>query len=114
MNLKYEINTTHWYTNLLILYEKLPLYIKESIHSLQIVKFNIVKEQFFIFGEYVHKTFYLEHNTKLIDFITNIKNDQTSSCIRTSSNWICCSSIYYGRLFGCEFNLSLNNLEDIG
>jgi len=35
------------------------------------------------------------------------------SCIRTNSNWICFSAIYYSEICGISFPVSLNDIDDI-
>ena len=110
-----EINTTIATIKILEQLKLLPLKIQDYINILPVIKFNKdVKLNTLIFGENINKKIYTDHKHKLIDIFHIIHDENNeNSCIRTNSNWILISAIYYSRLCGFEVDISLNDLDEI-
>ena len=108
-----EINVSTCSIQLFDILNQLTESIREKILFLPLVMFN-KSNSFKIFGSSINKTIRIEHNKKLIEFIRNIKNtNDQNSCIRTGSNWILISSIYYAELCGFKNSVSINEIDDI-
>jgi hypothetical protein len=88
--------------------------IKSNIRLLPIVKFNKSNVGINLFSETVYKTIYLEHHSKLLDVITNLKNVESEiSCIRTNSNFILLSGLFYGKICNLETDISIDQIDCI-
>jgi len=110
-----EIFVTETCISIFDLLSTLPRSIVDKINILPLVMFNKTPTNpILMFGMSVNKSIYIDHSRKLIDCIRNLKNtSDMSSCIRTNSNWILISSIYYGELCGFKNTISINDIDSI-
>ena len=110
-----ETNTTIATIKLIDQLKILHVKIQEYISFLPVIKFNKdVKINTLLFGKNINKKIYLDYKYKLMNIINLIHNEKDeNSCIRTNSNWILMSGIYYSELCGFKINISLADLDEI-
>ena len=109
-----EINTTIAISNIFERFKTLPDILKGYIQKLPIIKFNTNNKFISFFGEMINKKIYSDYDHKLLNVIENIKNTSNeTSCLRTNSNWILISGIYYSEICGFKNNISIQDIRDI-
>jgi len=78
------------------------------------IKFSKSNKYVILFGKFVYRDIKVDYNLTLIELIQKTSNPKDEgSCIRTNSNWICFSAIYYSEICGISFPVSLNDIDDI-
>ena len=111
---KVEEKTNLTCIQLFEIYESLSEKIRSNIRLLPLVKFNKNNIGINLFSETVYKTIYLEHTSKLLDVIVNLKNVENEvSCIRTNSNFILLSGLFYGKICNLETDISIDQIDSI-
>jgi hypothetical protein len=109
-----ENNVTIAASRVFEIYDALPSTIKELIYHLPLIKFNKSNTPYVLFGETVYKNLVIDYSMKFCDAIVNLKNSHDEkACIRTSSNWILVSGIYYGKIANCNIDISIDAISCI-
>lgn len=92
----------------------LPTDILCDIKKLHILKFSKLNKSTEILG-YLFKGTHIYQSETLVDCLKNIFKgmDDPDACMRTNSNWILYSSIWYMIVFGYEIPFRIDRIDDI-
>lgn len=107
-------NTLNSYGKAVQILEKLPSEISHNIKKLHTLRFNTKFKSVEILGQF-YKGVRVYHEENIIDCMTSIfkglGNDD--SCLRTASNWILFTSMWYLLIFGFEKHFDMEMVDDI-
>lgn len=93
---------------------ELPNQILCEIKKLHILKFSNKNKSYEILG-YLFKGTHVYQDETLVECMKNIFKgiDNPESCMRTNSNWILYSSLWYLMIFGYEVPFRIDRIDDI-
>ncbi len=107
------VNVNIKYLELQSLIDSIPSSLRLIIKDLNLVSFEEGNEKYRLFNRDVTKKFKIS-NDKLFKYIDNIlKTDDIEGCIRTTSNFVLSSAIFYSTLCGYRTDLNIDDIRDI-
>lgn len=108
-----EVNVTVKYYHLMKLLDEMSPENRMYIKDIQLVEYEKGDTKYRMFGRDITKKIRITDN-KLFKFIDNIyKPDENDGCIRTNSNFILASGVFYASLCGYRNDISIEDIDEI-